>query len=528
MRTVIGSVTALALCVGAGPARAQVCDDAPTQAALQYLRRLSLDLRGRLPSADELASVATNGALDPGLVSTMVRSEDAIEQVRAHHRDLLQVNVSNQRLSQAFNILRRGGRGQAVPAEVYWSFQRARLYRGGDASCLDEPARFGPGGEILTTRDAASGAQREGWVEVAPYWAPDTRVKVCAFDAQTAASARDARGNTVRCDQGGRNPACGCGPGLAWCHEGSTERTITTAFDEQLLRFVDGIVRDGRPYTDVLLAKDMEVNGPIAHYFRHQTALGRTILLVSDAPGFPLPELQFTDDDRWVRVEREGRHAGVLTMPSFLVKFQSNRGKANRFYQAFLCQSFQAPAGGLPPSSDACHDEPDLTQRCGCQHCHVTVEPAAAHWGRFAEAGIYPLLEQDFPVRNPACATPAGSRDPACGRLYLSEAHHPKEEAWLGTLLPYVFADARREANIAAGPEALAREAIESGAFAACTTQQWWERLVGRTPSEADAPVVQALADDFAGGGYDLRTLIESIVTRPEYVKAGRYDGEEG
>jgi hypothetical protein len=40
--------------------------------------------------------------------------------------------------------------------------------------------------------------------------------------------------------------------------------------------------------------------------------------------------------------------------------------------------------------------------------------------------------------------------------------------------------------------------------------------------------VVQALADDFAGGGYDLRTLIESIVTRPEYVKAGRYDGEEG
>src|SRR5688572_15563860 len=88
----------LAALFGATRAEAQVCEPDSKQEALSYLRRLSLDLLGRLPTYDELASVATNGAVDPSMIDAMLASEDAVVQLRAYHRDLLWANISNQRL----------------------------------------------------------------------------------------------------------------------------------------------------------------------------------------------------------------------------------------------------------------------------------------------------------------------------------------------------------------------------------------------------------------------------------------------
>jgi hypothetical protein len=538
-RALLAALAALVL-VGAPPrAGAQVCQAGSSpQAALQYLRRLSIDLRGRLPTLDELDSVATNGAVDPSLIESMLQSEEFIAQSRAYHRNLLWTNVTAQRLSnQAWALY--GPRptppaGVTDPPFYYFHGGRSHTYRGGgstnDVACLDQPATFDATGAIQTTPDPNDATiQREGWVMVTPYWSPQTQIKVCAFDAQANLQATDSSGRTVDCSRS-TVKGCGCGPNLEWCQSAydGTELTIKNAFDEQLLRFTDGIVRNDRPYTDVLLAKDMEVNGPIAFYFRHQTNDGQNFLLTGPEQNYGLPDLPFDQADSWMEVQRGQGHAGLLTMPAYLIKFQSNRGRTNRFFNAFLCQFFQAPPGGLPPADDACQQELDLTKRCGCKYCHQIVEPNAAYWGRWAEAGVMPLNETApnagdpaFPSFRMSCADP-NTKDPVCKRLYYTTPFGPEDMPYAGMLLPYVFADDVRKANIATGPIGIAQSAVDNGNFAACTVKHLWTQYMGRDVIDAEQPGLDALSTQFQQG-YSFRGLVRRIVTSPEYVQAGNY-----
>lgn len=516
---------ALAASLQSLPARAQSCDAGDTQAALQLLRRLSLDLRGRVPSFDELDLVARTGSLDPALIDRMLASDEFIGEMRAYHKELLWTNLSAQRLAQFNWILSPPGMRNGVMVPAYWLPGRAVANRGVQEPCLDEPARTDAMGNIVTTPDATRPmVKKEGWVMVSPYWAPTTSVKVCAFDARTAATSMDSRGNMLDCTRqvGG---ACGCGDNLRWCQSAGdrTEQAVTAAFAEQMFRLIDDVVRSDRPYTDVLLAKDAEVNGPLSHYFRYQTGAGGSLILGVANQNYAVPAIDWPAQTAWTRVERGHRHAGLLTLPGYLLKFQSDRGRANRFYNAFLCQAFQAPPGGLPAASDECNKEPDLTQRCGCMYCHVTVEPAAAFWGRWSEAGIIPMEETLFPTMNPRCADPRTSNNNTCNLFYLTKAATEKEKPFLGMLKPYVFADAARTANIDVGPEGLARQAIDSGQLAACTTRKIWSRLMGRAADEGDQAALEALATAFSQGGYKLRALVRAIVTRPEYQLGERY-----
>jgi hypothetical protein len=219
-----------------------------------------------------------------------------------------------------------------------------------------------------------------------------------------------------------------------------------------------------------------------------------------------------------------------LTLPGFLLKFQSNRGRANRFYNAFLCRNFQAPEGGLPAPSDACNDEPDLTQRCGCAFCHSTVEPAAAAWGRWTEAGLAPMAGDEFPRYRDRCdpsSNPRAANDFFCRRFYMIDPVHEKEMAYSGQLISYVFADEHpgRGDTIEAGPRGLAEQAIVSGEFAKCTTQRVWSQFIGREATSTEDEVMTALAQSFSEL-FTLRDLIRSVVTRPEYRYAGLYEQE--
>ncbi len=518
----------VALSLVASPAAAEVCDEATAIAeSLSYLRRLSLDLRGRVPTLEEQASVVTNGAIDPSIVEAMVESEDLIHQVRRHHLDMLWTNVNDLRLTnQAFQLSPPQGRNPA-PAYFLQAQLRRNQYRGGPAVCLDEPARFDRDGAILTTPDPQNAnIRREGWVEVEPYWAPGTTIRVCAFDAQTAETWTDDRGNEIDCASNGRGAGCGCGPNLRWCQSGfdGTTRTITTSMNEQLLRYMDAIVREDRPYTDVVLGKDFEIDGPLAFWLAHQSQTGGNVLPAAPLQDHAIPDRAFSDAT-WQTLERGDQHAGVLSMPGYLLKFGSNRGRANRFYEAFLCQHFESNEP-IPPATDDCHKEPDLTKRCGCKGCHLAVEPAAAHWGRWAEAGLIAMTDDRFPAYLEQCAQPgAGRRFPACRLFYFtdSDVTDPESEGeYVGMLRAYVFADDTRAANIEAGPLGIASSAVESGVFASCTVQKMWTRLMSREPSAAEAEAIATLASDFEANGYRLKSLIQSIVERPEYVEAAR------
>tara|TARA_B100000674_G_scaffold440361_1_gene403222 strand:+ start:437 stop:2041 length:1605 start_codon:yes stop_codon:yes gene_type:complete len=517
------------------PALAAQCLETDINKSLQYLRRLSLDLRGHPPSTAEYKEVIESGEVSGTVLQGMLESEGFLAQLRDHHQELLWTNVTSQRLTVNTFVINEPRRN--VEAAYYVrAFGRASRYRGATIGCLDEPVQYDENGQIMTTCDD-NGVCREGWRWVTPYWDPSSRIKVCAFDAQENLTGvnRDNPNRQVECISSTNSMECGCGPNLQFCEfrSANTHRAITNSFAEQLLRFMDKVVAEDRPYTDVLLGMDVEVNGPIAHFHRYQSRHGGNFLRSSTDPGYPIPEeLHFTDTNRWISVQRTGLHSGVLTLFGYLLKFQSNRGRANRFNNAFLCHNFQAPKGGLPASDDACHTEPNLTKRCGCKYCHVGVEPDAAYWGRWSEAGTINLDEDTYPMMREDCLN--GSRSGICRNYYFIDPRHEDEMPYKGYLLAYVFADAlgtQEEGsadgdysnNITEGPRGLAQRSIDNGTFAQCTVSKLWTRLLAREPTASEAEELIRLTEAFIASNYNMRSLAREIVSSDAYRGGSGY-----
>ena len=180
----------LAYAAATNDTEAPMCQQTPVQEQLHYLRRLSLDLRGHLPSVAEYEFVAQSGQVSAQQIEEMLASEEFVGRMRRYHRDLLWVNIGAQRLSNNQWRLTGDGRSNGL-----WigANNRATRFRGARANCGDFESSTTNG--RIDTRPhpnaelAAEGVVQEGWVWVQPYWNPDQPVKVCAFDAQEACRA---------------------------------------------------------------------------------------------------------------------------------------------------------------------------------------------------------------------------------------------------------------------------------------------------------------------------------------------------
>ncbi len=499
-----------------GSSQAQVCEPEDTQKALQYLRRLSLDLRNYAPSQEEAQEVIKAKQVPDALIDKMIQSPEALSRLRDYHRDLLWGNISDLNfIDQDFRLT---GDGAKVPLFNPYRSTRYRSHTE-EIGCLDEPARI-ENGVIQTTCQNGNTLCQEGYVMIAPYWAPDTKLKVCAFDAQEALKGKNTE-TTCSSREGANLNACGCGPNLMWCQSEThrTERTIQDAMAQQMLYLAESLAKDGKPYTQVLTSNYAVFNGPLAHFWKHQAQTVSEIRLDIDTRT-NYPDIPFHQKDTWAQIEQPALYSGILTMPAFLLKFATNRGRANRFYQAFLCKDFQAPPDGLPPGQDACHEEPNLMKRCGCKYCHQALEPAASHWGRFFEGGLATLDREKYPEFLEKCAK-AGNNDNFCRQYYFTRPNHPDEEEYRGYLKSYIFADKLMKNNIEKGPRNLADQAIQGGAFASCVSRKMWGWFAGDpTPTEER---VKILAEGFTKGQYKLLDLIKAVVTSPEYKQGAFY-----
>ena len=548
----------LALCLLiASVAHAQtagkVCEVARPMQGQRLLRRLSLDLRDTVPSEAEQAAQQNLAEVPDAKLDEMIGSPQFISVMRGYHRELLWPNIDTVNLDTL--QMKLSPYEIAPGVTVYFSALRALMLRSVTQQfppCRNAPLQLNADGSPRTTPLIVNGqtvANQEGWVEVEPYWAPGTRVKVCGFDAlatptapacSAAATAKSAYlaqfcesyagylaqvgGNLIdapiACD--GQfailAPGCGCGPKLQWCNTDETAAQIRRSLLEQELRLVDAVIENDRPYTEILTAKTVQMNGPIAHYLTYQSRSSADVFGETDLTA-PVPAgLSFAEADRWVDVVRTGRHSGVLTTPGYLLKFQSNRARAHRFYNAFECSSF-LPDGPLPPPSEPCSKHEDLTKRCGCQACHVQLEPMAASWGRFAEYGFTPLSEARYPKSfTEACST-ISDLDTLfrCFRFYQVDAVG-EETPFKLELKPYVFRTDEQVARLEAGPGELAAESISSGRFATCTVRKLWAYFMRRLPTaEEEATVVQELVKAFTDDHYRLRGLVKAIVSQPAY-----------
>ncbi|MEM9491228.1 MAG: hypothetical protein AAGC55_18915, partial [Myxococcota bacterium] len=310
-----------------------------------YLRALSLDLRGVVPQPEEYAVLGPSGEVPSDealgqLLDQWLDTPGFVERAVRHHKSLFWPNVSDIRLlSNRSRMIRYG--------DIWYRYLVAPQYRGGPVHCGDFEASFTPDGEIITTVDS-DGYIREGWVWVNPYWDPDRPVKVCAFEAQPELVSPWG----TRCDgyDGRFDPHCGCGPNLAWCDTSELHiAPVHHALAEDLNRRVARVIENDHSYLELLTGRTAFVNGPLVHFYKYQIRIPAHVRL-NDVPidTSLLPDLDFIDADTWVEVELGEEQSGVLTSPAFLMKFQTNRSRANRFYNAFLCQPFQPPDDGIP------------------------------------------------------------------------------------------------------------------------------------------------------------------------------------
>jgi hypothetical protein len=508
----------------------------------RQLRRLAIDLKGTVPDLTEYDAVAGKTSLPAEIIDAYVASDEFRLQMRRYHEGLLWTNPALVLGDVGFALSTSTVNGNVL--HFVSSTGKRRLYRGGDGThiCQAKPQSvlgYDAQGMPNVESQGMDGTGEwfaEGYVEVHPYWESDPAktIKVCAFDAQASETytlpASDADAGTHSCDTMlaiGKTKFCGCGPNLNYCMLTSVVQTRVLAdLREQVLRFVDEFSTGARPYSNILKAKTIHYNGPLVHYFKYlaqRQTLGRTQNAHAPADG-TLPDLKYTDTDTWMAVEREAPHAGVLTLPAFLLRFQTNRGRANRYRIAFLGEYFQ------PPSTKDVNCNPDgddLTQRCVCRNCHVALEPIAAYFGQFAEAGSMSVRDfaQSYATAAECAQMIAPRSSSYCDRFYsiVPDLQDPDIRRYRLKALQY--ADAKHpsiQPHFDEGPAALAQADIMSGAFHEVAIEHLFEFLMKRPPNldptsaDYEGETLAEVAKEFQATD-DFRLAVRRLVELPLY-----------
>jgi hypothetical protein len=367
------------------------------------------------------------------------------------------------------------------------------------------------------------GTLREGYVEVEPYWAPGTTVEVCAFDAQEAAVSPTG----TRCDtpDGIGDPACGCGPGLTWCMDSSTEDRIVHGFEAEVEQRIAAVVREDRPWTDLFLDSRAYVNGPTAWYWHHLSEFNSNARLSPSAwPIERIPDMPFGAEDDWRPVILGEQHAGVLTSPAFLLRFQTRRSRANRYYTSFICSPFTPPEQGIPPTIEGVRYAMDLQVRDGCDYCHAILEPVAAAWGRWPEVGAAYLDPEQYPAYREDCRACVGQDEANCPRAcrqdYVIRAQGEEELPYLGMLRSYEFRRGEHEIYVEDGPRRLVADDLAAGRLQRCATEHLFLWYLGRETGVDEWNWARQATSDFMESGYSYRALAGAILQSDAYRRA--------
>lgn len=500
---------------------AEAC--APAQARTdkyRHLRALSLDLRGVPPTAQEYEALAEHDDVPEAWVDQWLESKDFAQRTVRWHRAQLWNNISNQNIVSV-------SRGLAYSSQTYWrNGTMAVRLRGRNVPCLNEQARLSTGELVESPMDLTrgelrveaqpDGSSREGWVMVEPYWAPGSKVKVCAFDAREDAATSSGSPCNERLTQS--DVECGCGPNMIWCAPGSVQLEIKRAMAEQLDRIVEWVILEKRPYIELFTTKKTFFNGPLVYYWRHLWSLGSNIVNEPNPLNQEfLPALSYEQGDTWVEGFAGQHAAGVLTAPAYLIRFQTDRARATQFFTKFRCQPFQPPNDGLKLSDDA---HPDLQQREGCKYCHALLEPAASYWGRWREQSAGYLWPQSFPAISEACkscAQTGRSCSADCRTHYVMNTAESQMVPYAGHLNAYLFRKPEHEANVEQGPALLATSSVADNSLLSCLVQRSAETYLGRPVLSSEQAWVDQTIREFSDSQFDYPSIIKRIIMSETY-----------
>jgi hypothetical protein len=540
----------------------------------QQLRRLSLDLRNRLPSYEEYLSVVGKDVIPAELIANWLTSNEYKTAMRRFHETLLWPNPAgaallDQETRIRTTVLHADG-GPDITVYHVASAGRKQTWRGdADTICgAWEQIEFDgttpiPKPVVITKNGQPKTVQQDGYVTIYPYWDPEKPIKVCAFDAQVTESVMTETQGFNPLEQSCNDrrafqiPECGCGPNLNYCFGPNVQGLIWADMREQFGKLVDNVTSGELDYTQLLLNPRIHMNSRLTFwkkYLAHMTTFNKTYNAYS--PGDPdLPdEPDYVDNalnpgSTWTIETRTGLHSGILTLPAYMLRFQTDRGRANRFRTVFTNQYFIPPEQPESANETGCtEDTDDLTQKCTCRYCHQVLEPLAAHFGRFVEAGSVMLPDNVQDYRAQCDGTQYGIGMPygnkpvpnGCNQFYVTDKS-AKNPGWL---LIYQFAylesadpphdntgldDPVHRAigtNAATGPAALANSIISSEQFAASTVRNLFQYLMGRemildpgaNNDEIDLLKVltRAFIDDYS---YHFPSLVKRLVALDQYKR---------
>lgn len=511
----------------------------------RQIRRLSIDLRGTVPDMADYEAAKGATSVPDSIIDAYLASDEIRVQMRRYHESLLWTNPAIIIGDVGFSLSTVDFGGGTV---VHYISGRRNVYRGGDGThtCQNKPQTdlgYDPDGRPTSEfkgKDNGVDWFAEGWVEVHPYWEadPNKKIKICSFDAQASETytiPTGANAGTYSCNHvlangqlsaEKKNP-CGCGPDLNYCIlTGTVQPVILSAIREQMLRFIDLHTVGGKPYSEILTSKAVHYNGPLVHYFTYlskEQTFSRTQNIHQPADG-PLPNLSYLQQDQWVEIERESPHAGLLTLPAYLLRFQTNRGRANRYRIAFTGEYFQPPS---TKDTNCAQEGKDLTGRCVCRGCHVTLEPLAAHFGKFVEAGTTALsaFEPEYATQN-ACSKGIGPASTAwCDRYYVPVPSMADPDIRPYRLKALEFDDPAHPMvgpNFEAGPGGLAQGHIDNGVFHRVAVEHLFEFLMKRPPNldvtspDFEGDILQEIADNFQVHD-DFKKAVRDLVKLPAY-----------
>ncbi|WP_267576193.1 DUF1585 domain-containing protein [Corallococcus sp. bb12-1] len=365
--------------------------------------------------------------------------------------------------------------------------------------------------------------QRDGYVTttVQPYWSATTEpVKVCAVEAQNRAT-NPYTGESCETGRFNGDRSCGCGDKMRRCEIADVHTARVASFNEEPLLITDAVVRNDEPYFNILTTRRSFVNGTLSEFYRQKQGVA-VFNVKAPAEVATLPAVPYEDKTTWSGYTRDNTHSGVLTTPSFLYRFPTQRARVNEFYEAFLCKHFSPAADAtLPSPDDACNRENNLAKRCGCNYCHATIEPTGAHWGRYAERSALFLSPDQFPRLDPKCRDCAIAGDTNCGgecSQYVMQAFDGDGANSLGLLKTYLYRSADEEKNIEGGPQTLVKRMMETGDLERCTVKRVWNEFLGRAmTTEEQRMYLQTLSQDFAKNNHSMKGLIEQVVMSDAY-----------
>lgn len=275
---------------------------------------------------------------------------------------------------------------------------------------------------------------------------------------------------------------------------------VNTALAREPIDLIGYIVRNDRPFTEILTADYTVVNPFSAQIY-------------GVSPEFKDPSNYREYKEAKLSITRDGKklginHAGVLTTPMWLNRFPTtptnrNRHRARMVYKLFLATDILR-IGERPIDPTESLDYTNPTREDGrCTFCHQQIDPIAGtfqNWDDYDQEKLVPGREW-YPEMYP----------PGFNGEDMTKAEFPKALQWLG------------------------QRAADDPRFVVSTVYTVYRGLTGQEPLlypadpdsetfktdvaawEAQDSLLRKIGDEFVAADYNLKTVIEQVILSPYY-----------